>query len=172
MNMKTKGKAFAVFAMLCLIILIATTIAYTPVSGKKDPLPSSNFVVEIDGIATASFTSVEGVYSDLEVVEYRLGTEDSVVHKVPGNSRAGPLILKRPLDDNDELWDWFEENRDNPVDRRNMSVIVLDHGRSEQVRFNLKDCWPSEYYVEPLESNPSDVAIEVIVIQYEELIRA
>jgi phage tail-like protein len=166
-----KRKLFFMLVVFNLIILMASTIAYSPVSGGKDPLPSSNFIVEIDGITSSSFTHVEGVGSETEVVEYREGTETSTVRLIPGLTRAGPITLKRGLSDNTELWDWFEENRDNPVDRRAMSIIILDRGRSEQVRYNFLNCWPSEYYLEPLESNPSDVAIEVIVIQCESMER-
>jgi phage tail-like protein len=152
-----------------MLIIVSSTIVIAP-SGKKEfPLPSSNFVVEIDGIASASFTYVEGVSSTTEVVEYREGTEQNKVRLFPGLTRYGPITLKRGLSDNSELWDWYESNINDPVDTRSMSIVFMDRGHSEQVRYNFHECWPSEYYIEALESNPSNVAYEVIVIQCESM---
>ena len=165
-------KSLFFLGIFLVVLICASSIALAPAGGKKDPLPSSNFIVEIEGITTSSFVYVEGIGSDLEVVEYRLGSEKNEVHLVPGLARAGPLTLKRYLDDNDELWKWFKATRDNAVSRKSMSVIITDRNREEQVRYNFHECWPSEYYLEPLESKPSDVALEVIVIQYESMERA
>ena len=53
-----------------------------------------------------------------------------------------------------------------------MSIVFMDHGHNEKARYNAHECWPSEYYIEYLESNPSGVAMEVIVIQTELIERA
>lgn len=164
-----------IFAVLGVLIFLvsASSVALAPSGrGKPDPLPSSNFLVEIDGIASASYMSVEGVGSEVEVVEYRDATDPNSVFLIPGNYRSGPITLKRGLSENTELWDWYKSNLDNPVDRRSMSIVFMDHGRNEKARYNAHECWPSSYYIEPLVSNPSDVAIEVIVIQCESVERA
>jgi phage tail-like protein len=163
---------FSVIGVLIILITTSIIAMAPPLTGKKDPLPSSNFVVEIDGIASASYTYVDGVGSDMEVIEYREANDPNNIRLVPGNVRAGPLTLKRGLSENTELWDWYKDTRDNPVVKKSMSVVILDHGHNEKARYNLHGCWPSEYYLEPLESNPSNVAYEVIVIQYESMERA
>ena len=160
-------KVFLMLVVISVLILISSTMAFSPAAERRDPLPSSNFIVEIDGIATSSFIQVEGIQSETEVIEYREGAEKNIIHLVPGLTSGGPLVIKRYLDDNDELWDWYESNIEEPVDSRSMSVIILDRNREEQVRYNFQKCWPSEYYVEPLSSSPADVAVEVLVIQYE-----
>ncbi len=165
-------KTIIAILIITALIFISSAIAFAPVIEKKDPLPSSNFIVEIDGIASSAFTYVEGIGYETEVVEYREGNEKNEVSKIPGLAKTKELVLKRGLSDNTELWGWFKENRDDPVDKRDMSIIILDRSREETVRYNLKDCWPSDYYLEPLESNPSSVAIEVIVIQYNSMERA
>ncbi len=166
-------RIFLISVLVITIVLFTSVIALAPTRGsKKEPLPSSNFLVEIEGITSAQFTHVEGIGSETEVVEYREGGEANEVKVIPGLTRTTPIILKRILSDNEELWDWFESNRDDPVDTRGMSIIVLNRGREEQVRYNFVDCWPSAYYIEPLDSNPSDVAIEVIVIECDSMERA
>jgi phage tail-like protein len=157
---------FAILAVLT-VIFVSSQLVVAPEGYRKEPLPSSNFIVEIDGIVSSSFLSVDGLHAEAEVVEYREGGDNNNIKVTPGNVRHGPLTLKRILTTDDELYLWFKDTRDGNVDRKSMSVIFMDHGRSEQVRFNLHECWPSEYYIEPVSSSPSDVVVEVIVIQYE-----
>ena len=166
-----RNMIFALFGVL-VVVLMASSMAIAPTGGKPEPLPSSNFVVEIDGIASSSYVSVEGVQGEVEVVEYRDATDPNRVILLPGNARYGPIILRRGLTDNTELWDWYQLNLENPVERKSMSIVFMDHGHNEKARYNFYECWPSGYYIELLESNPSGVAIEVIVIQTELMERA
>ncbi len=167
-----RSMLFAIFGVLAFIIG-GTSIAIAPTGGgKPDPLPSSNFIVEIDGIVSSSFISVEGLHGEIEVIEYRDASEPNRVNLLPGNARYGPIILRRGLTENDELWLWYESALESPVETKSMSIVFMDHGHQEKARYNAHECWPSEYYIEPLESNPSNVAIEVIVIQTELIERA
>jgi phage tail-like protein len=163
---------FAIFGVLAFIIG-GTSISIAPAGGgKPEPLPSSNFIVEIDGLASASYISVEGLHGEIEVVEYRDGIDPNRVRLLPGNARYGPIILRRGLTENTELWEWYESTLESPIETKSMSIVFMDHGHEEKARYNAHECWPSEYYIEPLESNPSNVAIEVIVIQTELIERA
>jgi phage tail-like protein len=163
-----------IFALLGVMVFVmaSSSVVLAPGGGPPVPLPSSNFIVEIDGIASSSYISVDGVHGRSEVIEYRDGTDPSRVRLLQGNTRYGPITLRRGLSDNTELWDWFRAYLDSPVETKSMSIVIMDHGHSEMARYNAHDCWPSEYYIEELESNPSNVAIEVIVIQTELIERA
>jgi phage tail-like protein len=44
-----------------------------PPSGRIDPFAGFNFLVEIDGVTTAGFTSVSGLTSEVDVVSFREG---------------------------------------------------------------------------------------------------
>ena len=162
------------FALLGIMVFIigSSSMALAPSGGKPEPLPSSNFVVEIDGIASSSYISVEGVHATSEVIEYRDATDPNRIRLLQGNTRYGPITLKKGLSDNTELWDWYESNLEAPMDYKSMSIVFMDHGHNEKARYNAHECWVSEYYIEELESNPSNVAIEVIVIQTELIERA
>jgi phage tail-like protein len=162
---------FAIFGAL-FFILGTSTLTMAPSGGKPEPLPSSNFIVEIDGLASAQYMSVEGLGSTMEVVEYRSGADPNHVILLPGVARYGPITLKRGLSEDTELWDWYESNLDAPVERKSMSIVFMDHGHEEKARYNLHECWVSEYHIEPLSASPSDVAVEVIVIQTELIERA
>jgi phage tail-like protein len=155
------------FALLgtSVFVLAMSAVVIAPGTTKPKPLPASNFIVEIDGITIASFAAVEGLGSNMEVIEYREGNEPNEVRFLPGNSRVQPMTLVRGIDGSSELWDWYKETRDDSLSPRSMSVVILDHGREEKMRYNFQGCWPSAYNVEPLDSNPSNVAYEKLVVQ-------
>lgn len=163
--------AFALVGVSIFLVALSVNVM-APVADRKDPLPSSNFIVEIDGIVSSSFISVEGIGTEMEVIEFQQGSGSKEVQLLPGVSRAGPLTLRRGVTENTELWDWYETVRDGSVDRRAMSVVLQDHAREEKARYNFDECWPSEYGIEKLEAIPSGVAVEVLVVQCETMERA
>lgn len=155
-----------------LAFVLGTCTVALALAGSKNPLPSSNFVVEIDGIVSASFASVEGVGSEIEVVEYREGSDPNEVLLKSGVVRTGPIILKRGVSENAELWNWFDDYTNNEPAKKCMSVVLLDHTRTEKARYNFCGCWPSAYSIEPLVSTPSKMAYEVLVVQCESMSRS
>ena len=160
-----------IFALLGVLAFVLGTCTVA-LAVSKNPMPSSNFVVEIDGIYSSSFASVEGVGSEIEVVEYREGSDTNEVMLKSGVVRIGPIILKRGVSENEELWNWFDNYTNDEPTKKCMSVILLDHTRTEKARYSFCGCWPSAYYVEPLESSPSNVAYEVLVVQCESMLRS
>ena len=55
-------------------------------AGRIDPYKGFRFIVEIAGIQQAGFTECSGLGSQIEVVEYREGTEPNQTRKLPGRS--------------------------------------------------------------------------------------
>lgn len=155
---------FALLATLAFVLSVSAVVT-APYGGKPDPLPSSNFIVEIDGLVSSSYTAVEGLGIEMEVIEYREGNEPNDIRFLPGNSRVQPMTLIRGITGDTELFDWYMQTKDESFSPRSMSVVIMDHGRNEKMRYNFQGCWPSAYYVEPLESNPGNVAYEKLVVQ-------
>ena len=73
-------------------------------TSRDDPFRNFNFIVEIDGITTAGFLSVEGLEARIEVVEYRTGNEDITSRKLPGLKSFGNIILRRGLTKDHSLY--------------------------------------------------------------------
>ena len=70
---------------------------------RVDPFRNFNFLVELDGIAQASFTECSGLGSTTEVIENREGGDNVTVRKLPGKNtyrhlaEVGPDWLHRAL---------------------------------------------------------------------------
>ncbi len=59
-------------------------------SGEENPLGNYRFIVEINGIQSTSFAEVKMPDSEIEVVEYRDGSDPSrAIRKLPGLIASG-----------------------------------------------------------------------------------
>jgi phage tail-like protein len=137
-----------------------------PSAGRRDPFVGFNFIVEIDGVTRAGFTAVSGLTSTVDVISYREGAE-SRVRKLPGLVKYSPLMLKRGLTVDRSLWLWHRAVLNGDVQRRNVSVVLLDAARAPVARWNFLDAWPARWEGPELNAQSSDVLIESLEIVHE-----
>ncbi len=135
---------------------------------EGDPYGNYNFIVEIEGIEVAGFSELSGISSETEVIEYRTGNDPAgAVRKLPGLHKFGDVTLKRGITNSDALWQWRKSVTDGDLQRRAVSVILLDEARQEVKRWNIFEAWPSKYVVADLRAAGNEVAIETLVITCE-----
>jgi phage tail-like protein len=161
----------ATTVLVSLSILATLTIAsvWAP-NPRPDPSGGFSFRVEIDGIAIASFSEVEGVNVSVDIFEYREGTDQLKPQLVPGVAHFGPVILRKGITSpNKELWEWMEMTLDGSVSRRHMSIILMNPSRTDIMRVNLADAWPSGWSLGRLDGLNKEPVLEELVIQYEDI---
>ena len=56
-----------------------------------------------------------------------------------------------------ELWEWWERVRDGDVDRRNISIRLLDDKREVVARWQVHQAWPIRYTAPDLNAESDDV---------------
>ncbi len=140
-------------------------------SSRIDPYTSFNFLVEIEGITSASFSECEGLGAETTVIEYREGG-DKGARKLAGQTRYFCITLKRGVTDNRELWQWYREVTKGNVQRRNGSVVLLAADGTEKVRWNFFNAWPCKWAGPSFSAKGNDVAIETLVLAHEGIERA
>jgi phage tail-like protein len=141
-------------------------------SNQIDPLRAADFLVEIDGITRTRFISVDGLGSEVDVVEERDGADPRHSHKVAGSTHTRNIVLRWPADDDRELSDWYQVIVDGQTDRRNGSVILLDDTGNPKIRWNFVDAWPAKWEGPSLNAEGNDIAIESIELAHEGIVRA
>ena len=146
-------------AALAVVGLMLTLTVRAPIGAREDPYRVHNFRVEIDGIALASFSEVSGLRSETEVIEWRDG-DTGDIRLLPGSTRYSPIILQRGVTSNRALWDWRQGIIDGNVDRKSMSIVLLDAKGMEVAGWNLANAWPSKMSLGTLDANSNDVLIE------------
>jgi phage tail-like protein len=149
-------------------ISLAALAAGALVNGNG-PHGNYRFLVVIDGVEVASFSEARVLEAEVEVIEYRNGNEISpfTPHKIPGLAKFGDLVLKRGVTDNTELFDWFRMVLDGMVERRNISIALLDNSGDKVVTWNFSKAWPSKYKGPDMDALGNEIAIEELVIVHE-----
>jgi phage tail-like protein len=141
-------------------------------AGRVDPYKGFRFLVEIDGIQQAAFTECSGLGSQIEVVEYRDGTEPNQMRKLPGKVIYPDIVLKWGVTDSRELYDWHLAVINGDLQRKNGSIVLLDDQGNEKVRWNFQDAWPSKWEGPSLDARSSRVAIESLTLTCEKQVMA
>ena len=139
---------------------------------RVDPFRNFNFLIELDGIAQASFTECSGLGSTTEVIENREGGDNVTVRKLPGKNSYSDISLKWGLTDSTELWDWRQQIVDGNIVRKNGSIVVYDLANSTEVaRWNFVRAWPTKWEGPSLSAKGNDIAIDTLVLAHEGLTR-
>lgn len=132
-----------------------------------DPLASYNFLVESGGILGAGFSECTGLGAETDAIDYREGKDDIHVRKLPGLKKFGNVTLKRGVSINQEFFNWRKSVLDGDIDRRDISIILLDEKRNEQVRYNLTGAWPAKWTGPEFKAGANEVAVESLEIVHE-----
>jgi phage tail-like protein len=130
---------------------------------RHDPFRNFNFIVEIEGIASSSFSEVEFPSSTIGVVEYREGGDKvSSSRKLPGRVHYSNLVLKRGVTQSTDIWDWWNTLRNGTPDRRNGVIVLLDAQLQEVRRWSFTGAWPCRYDVSALAGTGEETVIETL----------
>jgi phage tail-like protein len=137
-----------------------------------DPYRAYNFKLIIQGVAEGHFVECTGMSVSVHAIRYQEGG-GNVVHRIPGPTEYGDITLRYGLTSSPDLWNWFRASAEGQVDRRNVSIVMLDtDGATEVLRWNLVRAWPSQWRGAPLDALGREVAIESLTLVYESLERA
>ncbi len=137
-------------------------------AARRDPYGAFNFLVQIDGIDVAGFSEASGLESTVDVIEYRNGS-DTTVRKLPGLTKYTNLVLERGLTASRDLWNWHKAILDGQMDRRPVTISLLNEAREEVHRFTFRSAWPCRWSGPHFDAGRSAVAIETLEICHEGL---
>lgn len=137
------------------------------------PYRSYNFKLNIQGVTEGHFTECNGLGVRVDVIRYREAGNDQQVRCLPGPVNYSDVTLRYGLTDSRELWDWLMTAVDGRVERKNISVLMLDtEGVNEVMRWNLINAWPSEWRGTMLDAMSREAAIESLTLVFESIDRA
>ena len=138
----------------------------------KDPYRAYNFKLIIRGLTEGHFTECSGLGVKVEAIKYREAGNAQVVRRIPGPVEYADVTLRYGLTRSRALWDWFMTAVEGQVDRKNVSIVMLNsEGTREVMRWNLIDAWPSEWRGAMLDALSHEAAIESMTLVFETLER-
>jgi len=134
------------------------------------PIPKFHFQVEWGG-SRIGFTKVSGLDITTEVIEYRDGAspEYSKV-KMPGQRKFSNITMKRGTFKGDnEFYSWFNTVNLNQIERRNLTISLLNENHEPVVVWKVKNAWPTKVTPTDLKADGNEVALESLELAHEGL---
>jgi phage tail-like protein len=134
------------------------------------PLPKFHFLVEWGG-SKIGFTEVSGLDITTEVIEYREGSSPEYSKiKMPGQRKFSNITMKRGTFKSDnEFYKWFNTVSLNTIERRNLTVSLLNENHEPVIVWKVKNAWPTKVTPTDLKADGNEVAVESIELAHEGL---
>ncbi len=134
------------------------------------PLVKFHFQVDWGG-TKIGFTEVSGLDVETEVVEYREGASPEYSKlKMPGMQKFSNITLKRGTFQSDnEFYQWWNTVKLNTIERRDITIKLLNEEHEPVVVWKVKNAWPSKIQSTDLKADGNEVAIESMEIVHEGL---
>ena len=137
---------------------------------RDNPYLNFNFTVDIGVGDELGFSEVEGLAGEIEVIEYREGADKvNTARKLPGLAKYPNVMLKRGITGRTDLFEWWKSVRDGQVQRRNVTITLLDEQRQPVLRWLLRNAWPVKLEGPTLNATGNEVAIETLELAHEGL---
>jgi phage tail-like protein len=142
---------------------------------RDDPYSGFNFQVVLAGVlddgqaVRGSFSEVAGLDVAIEPIEYRTGSEDITVRKIPGLKKYSNIVLKRGVIGDLALWNWMKSALDGQVQRANGTITLLDERRQPVMQWKFRRAWPCKWTGPTLNATGNEIAIETIELCHEGL---
>jgi phage tail-like protein len=134
------------------------------------PLPVFHFSVSLGGGAPIGFSEVSGLSQEVQAIEYRDGLMSSTTLplKSPGLKKAGNITLKRGmLTGNNDLYNWLNNNGGPGVDRRDLTITLLNDENNPVFVWSIAQAWPVKVEGPGLKATGNETAIESIELVHE-----
>ena len=134
------------------------------VTGNRvDPYLGFNFLVEIGSLVVGGFSEVTGLQTEVQTEDYREGGVNEYTHKLAGPTNyPSNLSLRRGISNADTLWNWHREITRGIINRRNISIILLDSEGREVRRWNFAQAYPVSWTGPELRADTAQVAVETL----------
>lgn len=134
------------------------------------PLSKFRFQVQWDS-AVMHFEEVSGLDAESQPIEYRSGNSPQFnVLKMPGLKKFSDVTLKKGVSiSGSKLWDWLNQLKTGTVQRKQVTIRLLDEGGVPVMTWTLSNAWPNKVSGTDLKAQGNDVAVEFIVLSHEGL---
>lgn len=139
------------------------TIQFDPTTDAY--VGSHNFQIEIDDldVINTEFISITGVVSVSEEVEFMHGV-DPFVRKTAGRVSYEPIVMERVYKGVDDFYKWRLDVENGNIERRNVTVRLLDAAFNVKRQMVLEGAWPMKWEMPDLDASSSNAAVERITL--------
>jgi len=113
---------------------------------RDNPYGAFNYIVALgnaqgdggEGSVIGGFSDVSGLGFEVSYSDYRNGNERvNTVRHVSNTFKNDEITLKRGLVGSTDLFDWLKSVREGTIDRRNVTITLLNEARDPVATFKL-----------------------------------
>lgn len=122
------------------------------------------------GSESIGFSEVSGLSQEIQAIEYRDGlmAGTTLPMKRPGLKKSGNITLKRGMvKDNNDLYVWLNNNGQPNVERRDLTISLLNDEGTPVFVWSIIQAWPVKSEGPGLKASGNDIAIESIELAHE-----
>lgn len=147
------------------------------VTNLYDLAQSASFVLDFGALGDLYLTEINGLEEEVEVVDHKIVAKSgtgNLNHKVPGRYSTGTLTVKRAVDGDTTLADWYQKVVEGKVNdaRIDGTISVVDQtGGKPLAEWTLTGAWPSKINVSGFGADSDGIVTEEVTINYEVLTR-
>ncbi|HAS36266.1 MAG TPA: phage tail protein [Flavobacteriales bacterium] len=136
------------------------------------PLPKFHFVVTFPGLGVWWFQEVSGLETEVDIIEYRHGRSKQLAPmKRPGMPKVSDVTLKKGVFTGDTLsYMLFAKANTKDFEKNDVTISLLNEYHMPEVIWTLTKAFPKKIESTNLNSQTSEIAIESMVLSYEELV--
>ncbi len=142
---------------------------------RNDPYAGFNFEVTLTGVSDdgtavkGSFTEISGLDAEIAPIEYRNGSEDITVRKMPGLKKFTNIVCKRGVIGDVTFWNWILQGLNGSINRVDGSIDLLDEQKNTVMQWKFTRAWPCKYTGPSMNAKNNEIAIESLEICHEGL---
>lgn len=127
-----------------------------------DPYGGFRFRVEILGLQVGGFTEVSGLEREVQIEDFREGGVNDYTHKLATMTKYQNLTLKRGLADASELWGWHQDVVNGKIERRQVTVVLIDISGRDTWRWVVEKAYPVKWSGAPFNASTNTILVESV----------
>jgi phage tail-like protein len=139
-------------------------------SQRNDPDVPYRYQIEIDGIQCVRFSECSALKSSTSIQSIREGGNNVYEHSmIQGNKFEDIVIKKGFYSAGSEFFLWMKQLhiKTKKIERKNISLIIMNDKFEETGRYNLYKAYPVEYEGPAFNAGSKDIAFEQVKIHYD-----
>jgi phage tail-like protein len=143
-------------------------------AATPEAITASRFSITIDGYEIAAFSELQGITTQVDVVDFLQSSDKEVMlTKLPGKRTPPTVILKRGKNNSMELWSWHEAvlAGDMAAARKSCSLVMYNTDGKPVARYHMENAWPAKIEIGGLKAGASEVLMESVTVVCEHIQR-
>jgi phage tail-like protein len=135
-----------------------------PQLGATETIAAAAFTADVVGLTLGKFGSIKGLEAQVDILEYREGGINDIVHRLPGQLTYPNLVLSGGQT-TDAVEKWFAQTRLGGA-RHAITVTLLDNEGNAVRAWSFADAFPVRWTGPTLAAGTTEVAGEELEIAH------